>query len=530
MEPLSPRALNRALLERQMLLRRAGTTAAEAIEHLVAIQAQEPHAGYYGLWSRVEGFRPGELTRMMEGREAVRMSLMRATIHLVTARDALALRPVVQSVLERTWNGSGFAKQLDGVDVAQVIEAGRAALTERDLSGAELKRLLAGRWPEHDPTALSYAVRFNLPLVHLPPRGVWGHSVQLRQKTLEAWLGEPAAHHAAPDETILRYLAAFGPATPADISTWSGLTGVREAVERLRPRLRTFEDERGRELLRRPRRPAARPRHACAGAFPAVVRQRVPVPQGPLAHHPARVQAPEHRRHRPSGGAGRRLRARLLEHPGRRAGDRADDPATGTRPLGLRAAAASLPQADGGLAAHAAALVNWHRRHRHCAVCGAPTEISDGGIVRRCPRCGTQHHPRTDPVVIMLVTDGDRVLLGRQPVWPPGRYSALAGFVEPGESLEEAVVREVREEAGVEVGPPEYVASQPWPFPTSLMIGFTAPYRSGEPHRVDEELEDVRWFDRHALARALAGREDSPLGVPPPFAIARRLMEQWVQR
>src|SRR5688572_21653955 len=187
------------------------------------------------------------------------------------------------------------------------------------------------------------------------------------------------------------------------------------------------------------------------------------------------------------------------------------DPATGTRPLGLRAAAGSLPQADGGLAAHAAALVNWHRRHRHCAVCGSPTEISDGGIVRRCTRCGTQHHPRTDPVVIMLVTDGDRVLLGRQPVWPPGRYSALAGFVEPGESLEEAVVREVREEAGVEVGPPEYVASQPWPFPTSLMIGFTAPYRSGEPHRVDEELEDVRWFDRHALARALAGREDSPL-------------------
>ena len=206
------------------------------------------------------------------------------------------------------------------------------------------------------------------------------------------------------------------------------------------------------------------------------------------------------------------------------------DPETGTRPLGLRAAAGSLPQADGGLAAHAAALVNWHRRHRHCAVCGAPTEIADGGIVRRCPRCGTQHHPRTDPVVIMLVTDGDRVLLGRQPTWPPGRYSALAGFVEPGESLEEAVTREVREEAGVEVGAPEYVASQPWPFPTSLMLGFTAPYRSGEPRRVDEELEDVRWFDRDALARAIAGRDDSPLGVPPPFAIARRLIEQWVRR
>jgi NAD+ diphosphatase len=211
-------------------------------------------------------------------------------------------------------------------------------------------------------------------------------------------------------------------------------------------------------------------------------------------------------------------------------GEGPPDPATGTRPLGLRAAAASLPQADGGLAAHAAALVNWHRRHRHCAVCGTATQVADGGIVRRCPRCGTQHHPRTDPVVIMLVTDGDRVLLGRQRVWPPNRYSALAGFVEPGESLEEAVVREVREEAGVEVGAPQYVGSQPWPFPTSLMLGFMAPYRSGEPHRVDEELEDVRWFSRDEVGAAITGETDSPLGVPPPFAIARRLMEQWVRR
>ena len=205
------------------------------------------------------------------------------------------------------------------------------------------------------------------------------------------------------------------------------------------------------------------------------------------------------------------------------------DPVTGMRPLGLRAAAASLPQADGGLAAHAAALVNWHRRHGHCAACGAPTEVAEGGIVRRCPRCGTDHHPRTDPVVIMLVTDRDRVLLGRQPVWPPGRYSALAGFVEPGESLEEAVAREVREEAGVEVGPPEYVASQPWPFPTSLMLGFTAPWVAGEPRRVDAELEDVRWFGRDDVAAAVEGRE-GPLGVPPRFAIARRLLERWVRR
>jgi len=210
-------------------------------------------------------------------------------------------------------------------------------------------------------------------------------------------------------------------------------------------------------------------------------------------------------------------------------GDATPHPATGTRAIGLRAAAAALPQADAGLAAHAAALLNWHRRHRHCSVCGALTTVADGGIVRTCARCGAHHHPRTDPVVIMLVTDGDRVLLGRQPTWPAGRYSALAGFVEPGESLEEAVAREVREEAGVEVGPPQYLASQPWPFPSSLMLGFTAPWESGEPRRVDAELEDVRWFERAEVEAAIEERP-GPLGVPPRFAIARRLLEHWVRR
>jgi NAD+ diphosphatase len=204
-------------------------------------------------------------------------------------------------------------------------------------------------------------------------------------------------------------------------------------------------------------------------------------------------------------------------------------PATGTHALGLRGAAAVLPAAEAGLAAHATALLNWHRRHRHCSVCGAETTVAGGGIVRNCPNCGAQHHPRTDPVVIMLVTDADRVLLGRQPSWPEGRYSALAGFVEPGESLEEAVAREVREEAGVEVGEPQYIASQPWPFPSSLMLGFTAVWQSGEPRRVDAELEDVRWFERAEVEAALDERE-GPLGVPPRFAIARRLLEHWVRR
>jgi NAD+ diphosphatase len=141
--------------------------------------------------------------------------------------------------------------------------------------------------------------------------------------------------------------------------------------------------------------------------------------------------------------------------------------------------------------------------------------------VRVCPACGTQHHPRTDPVVIMLVTDGDRALLGRQAQWPAGRYSALAGFVEPGESLEEAVAREVREEAGVRVDDVRYRSSQPWPFPTSLMLGFSARWAGGEPVVRDGELEDVGWFARQAIV-------DGDVQLPPPTAIARRLIDEWL--
>jgi NAD+ diphosphatase len=204
----------------------------------------------------------------------------------------------------------------------------------------------------------------------------------------------------------------------------------------------------------------------------------------------------------------------------------ADGDGTALPLLGLREAAAALPQADGGLAAYAAALLGWHRRHRFCANCGAPTEVREAGHVRHCPACGTDHHPRTDPVVIMLVLRGDEVLLGRQASWPAGRYSALAGFVEPGESLEEAVAREVLEESGVTVGPPRYVSSQPWPFPASLMVGFTTPWASGEPVLGDEELEDVRWFARAEVEEAVAGR--GPLELPPRLAIARRLLDGWL--
>ncbi len=220
-------------------------------------------------------------------------------------------------------------------------------------------------------------------------------------------------------------------------------------------------------------------------------------------------------------------------------GVRGEPPPGAPAHMGLREAAAVFSQEDGGLAAYAAALLNWHRRHRFCANCGKPTGVGEAGLVRNCPVCGAEHHPRTDPVVIMLVTDGDeRLLLGRQAAWPTGRYSALAGFVAPGESLEEAVAREVREETGVTVGSPVYIASQPWPFPSSLMLGFSAPWLGGDPEIADEELQDARWFDRAELAAAASDDDDigwgtpgdagGPLKLPPRLAIARRLVEHWL--
>jgi NAD+ diphosphatase len=207
---------------------------------------------------------------------------------------------------------------------------------------------------------------------------------------------------------------------------------------------------------------------------------------------------------------------------------------------GLREVAAMAATADAGLLAQAVGLLNWHRRHRFCANCGAATAPAEAGHVRACPRCGVLHHPRTDPVVIALVHDGDRVLLGRQAAWPRGRYSALAGFVEPGESLEEAVAREVDEEAGVAVRDVRYRSSQPWPFPSSLMLGFEAAYAGGEARTRDGELEDVRWVSRAEAADAAARSgdgwaaderaDDPPLILPPPLAIARRLVEGWLGR
>ena len=199
-----------------------------------------------------------------------------------------------------------------------------------------------------------------------------------------------------------------------------------------------------------------------------------------------------------------------------------------TDPRAWFAAIGSMAPEDAALWGTARSMIGWHRRHRFCGACGSSTMPFRAGWARRCGGCGAEHFPRVDPVVIMLAEHRGRVLVGRQPQYPPGRYSALAGFVEPGESIEEAVARELKEEAGLACGAVRYVASQPWPFPGSLMIACIAAAADDALTLDLTELEDAFWIDRKGVEAALAGAEGAPFLAPPPFAIAYTLLERWL--
>ena len=249
-EVLGQRALNRALLERQLLLRRVDIPVDAALVHLVGMQAQAPLAPYVGLWSRLDRFRAELLSDLIANRDAVRvMAMLRSTIHLFTANDSLALRPVLQPMLERAFGSSPFARDVVGMDMDRLLVAGRELLEQDPLTVSQLARELGAQWPDRDGVSLSYAIRYLVPLVQVPPRGIWGRSGAARLATLDGWLGRPLGNESEPDDWIIRYLRAYGPATVADIGTWSWLTNLRGVVERLRPTLRTFRDERGKELL-----------------------------------------------------------------------------------------------------------------------------------------------------------------------------------------------------------------------------------------------------------------------------------------
>jgi hypothetical protein len=258
MPVLGRRALNRATLARQLLLRRHALSAVDVIAHLVGLQAQTPHSWYLGLWTRLEGFTPDEVVDLLTGRQLVRVALMRSTIHLVTADDCLALRPLVQPVIERSTNGA-FGRRLAGLDRTELAAAGRALLETEPLTFSDLGRRLAERWPDRDPAALAQAVRAALPLVQVPPRGLWGRSGPIAHTTAEAWLGRTLEAAPSVEQLVLRYLAAFGPASVRDVQTWSGLTRLREVIEQLRSRLVMFRDEHDVELFDLPEAPRPDP-------------------------------------------------------------------------------------------------------------------------------------------------------------------------------------------------------------------------------------------------------------------------------
>jgi hypothetical protein len=249
MTTLTRQRLNRATLARQMLLAREKTTALRGIERLVGLQAQVAKPPFIGLWSRVAGFRREDLTGLLLRREVVRATLMRGTLHLMSAKDFVELRATIQPVLTL------LRERAKGLDVDRLVAVARACFEEQPRTFNDLRALLLKRFPKGDERAMGYAVRMHLPLVQVPSDAEWGFPGSADFALAEAWLGRPLGTEQKPHQLVLRYLAGFGPATPNDVKTWSGLTGVVEVLETLRSRLRTFRDERGRELYDLPKAP-----------------------------------------------------------------------------------------------------------------------------------------------------------------------------------------------------------------------------------------------------------------------------------
>jgi hypothetical protein len=250
---LGTRELNRATLERQLLLRRSPLGAEAAVAHLLGLQAQNVKPPYYALAARLDGFRPEDLSTLMANRDVVRIVTMRSTIHTHTADDCLTLRPLVQPARDREL--SAFRKGLEGVDLDRLARLARELVEAEPRTMKELREALLAEWPDADPQSLGIAARCRLPLVQVTPRGLWGRSGQVALTTAEHWLGRAARPAPSLDATVLRYLAAFGPASVKDMQTWAGLTRLREAFERLRPELVTFRDENGAELFDLPDAP-----------------------------------------------------------------------------------------------------------------------------------------------------------------------------------------------------------------------------------------------------------------------------------
>jgi Winged helix DNA-binding domain len=247
-EAITNRALNRALLQRQLLLGRVNKPIGETVEHLLGLQAQATLPPYFGLWSRLDDFDPNELGRMLTDREIVRLSLMRGTVHLVTVRDALALRPLVRRVIERAHTGA-FGRRVGDVDLGELRKAVGLLLADGPLTERELGVRLVDRGLGDDVQAIGNAARAYVALVQVPPRGVWGAGGQAKYAPLESWTGREQEAAPSIDDLVLRYLGSFGPASVMDMQNWSGLTRLREVFERLRPRLLTFRNEDGKELL-----------------------------------------------------------------------------------------------------------------------------------------------------------------------------------------------------------------------------------------------------------------------------------------